>query len=131
MRVHRRSCSHVASARSRTRYCKIYLYAKNPYEAKYQLLINKRESTSLKYLNDSKAFIELSNDMDDIYKNIKNYNPNNKRKILMVFDGIIASVLSNKKLNPAVTELFFRRRKLNISVVLSHNLISQFQKMID
>ena len=50
---------------------RIYLYAKDPYEAKYQLLINKRESTSLKYLNDSKAFIEYSNDMDDIYKNIE------------------------------------------------------------
>ena len=48
---------------------KIYLYAKDPYEAKYQLLINKRESTGLKYLNDLKAFIEYSNDMNDIYKN--------------------------------------------------------------
>ena len=57
---------------------KIYLYAKDPYEAKYQLLINKRESTGLKYLNDSKAFIEYSNDMDDIYKNIEEYNPNKK-----------------------------------------------------
>ena len=50
---------------------KICLYAKDPYEAKYQLLIiKKRESTGLKYLNASKAFIEYSNDMDDIYKNI-------------------------------------------------------------
>ena len=64
---------------------KIYLYAKGPYEAKYQLLINKRESTGLKYLNDSKAFIEYSfywilillNDMDDIYKNIEEYNQKN------------------------------------------------------
>ena len=47
---------------------KIYLYAKDPYEAKYQLLISKTESTGLKYLNDSKAFIEYSNDMDHIYK---------------------------------------------------------------
>ena len=49
----------------------IYLYAKDPYEAKYQLIINKRESTGLRYLNDSKAFIEYSNDMDDIYENIE------------------------------------------------------------
>ena len=63
---------------------KIYLYAKDPHEAKYQLLINKRESRGLKYLNDSKAFIEYSNDMD-IYKNIEEYNPNKKRKILIVF----------------------------------------------
>ena len=60
---------------------KIYLYTKDPYEAKYQLLVNIRESTGLKYLNDSKAFIEYSNHMDDIYKNIEEYNPNKKLKI--------------------------------------------------
>ena len=49
---------------------KIILYAKDPYEAKYQLLVNKRERTGLKYLNDTKAFIQYSNDTDDIYKNI-------------------------------------------------------------
>ena len=59
---------------------KIYLYAKDPCEVKYQLLIEKRENTGLKYLNDSKAFIEYSNDMDDIYKNIEEYNPNKKQK---------------------------------------------------
>ena len=96
---------------------KIYLYAKDPYEAKYQFLINKRESTGLKHFNDSKAFIEYSNDMDDIYKNIEEYNPNKKRKILIVFDDMIADMLSNKKLNPIVTELFIRGRKLNISLV--------------
>ena len=76
---------------------KIYLYAKDPYEAKYQFLINKRESTGSKYLNDSTAFIEYSNDMDDIYKNIEVYNPNKKRKILILFDDMIADMLSNKK----------------------------------
>ena len=59
---------------------KIYLHGKDSYEAKYQLLINKRESTGLKYLNDSKAFIELSNDMDDVYKNIEEYNLSKKTK---------------------------------------------------
>ena len=54
------------------------LYAKDPCEEKYQLLINKRESTDLKYFNDSKAFIEYSNDMDNIYKNIEECNPNKK-----------------------------------------------------
>ena len=49
----------------------MYLYAKDPYKAKYKLLINKRKRTGLKYLNDSKAFIEYSNDMDDIYKILK------------------------------------------------------------
>ena len=69
---------------------KIYLYAKDPYEAKCQFLFNKRKSASLKHFNDSKAFIEYSNNTDDIYKNIKEYNPNKKRKILIVFDDIIA-----------------------------------------
>ena len=77
---------------------KIYLYAKDPYEAKYQFSFNKRESTGLKHLNDSKAFIEYSSDMDDIYKSIEEYNPNKKRKILIVFDDMIADMLSNKKL---------------------------------
>ena len=95
----------------------IYLYAKDLYEAKFQLLINQRESTSLKYLNDSKAFIEDLDDMDDTYKNIKGYNSNKKQKILIVFDDMIADVFNNKKLNPIVTELFSRRRKLIISLV--------------
>ena len=76
---------------------KVYLYAKNPFEAKFQLLINERENTGLKYLNDPKAFIEYSNDMDDIYKNIEEYNLNKKPKILMVFDDMISDMLSNKK----------------------------------
>ena len=73
---------------------KTFLYAKDSYEAKYKLLINKRESTGLKYFNNSKAFIEYSNDMDDIYKDIEEYNPNKKRKILIVFNDMIC----NKKL---------------------------------
>ena len=96
---------------------KIYLYAKYPYEAKYQLLIKKRESTDLKYLSDSKAFIEYSNNMNDIYKNIEEYNPNKKRKILIVFDDMTVGMLSNRKFNTIVTELFVRGRKLNISLV--------------
>ena len=95
----------------------IYIYGKDPHETKYQLLINKTESTGLKFLNDSKAFIEFSNDMDDIYKNIKEYNLNKNQKILIRLDDIIADMLSNKKLNPIVTEIFIRRRKLNMSFV--------------
>ena len=99
---------------------KIYLYAKDPYEANYQLLINKRQSTGLRYLNDSKAFINYSDDMDDIYKNAEDYNPTKKRKILIVFD-MIADMLSNKKLNAIVLELFIRGRRLNISpAILFH-----------
>ena len=94
---------------------KIYLYANDPYEDKFQLLINKRESTGFKHFNDPKAFIEYSNDMSDVYKNINNYNPDKDNKILIVFDDIIADMIKNKKLNPIVTELFIRCRKLNIS----------------
>ena len=65
---------------------KIYLYAKYPYEAKYQFLVNKRESTGLEHFNDPKAFIEYSNDIQDVYKNIDEYNTDKKRKILIVFD---------------------------------------------
>ena len=61
------------------------------------MLINKGESTGLKYLNDSKVFIEYSNDMDDIYKNIEEYNSNKKRKIIIVLHNMIADMLSNKK----------------------------------
>ena len=68
-------------------------------------------------MNDSKAFIEYSNDTDDIYKNIEEYNPNKKRKILIVFDDVIADMFSNKKPSLIVTELFIRDRKLNICLV--------------
>ena len=64
---------------------KVCLYFKEPYEAKYQFLIKKRENTDLKHLNNSKAFIEYPNDMDDIHENIEEYNPNKKWKILIVF----------------------------------------------
>ena len=96
---------------------KIYLYAKDPYEAKYQFLINKRESIGLKHFNDPKAFLEYSNDMQDVYKNIDQYNIDKERKILIVFDDMIADMISNKKLNPIVTELFIRGRKSNIFLV--------------
>ena len=79
---------------------KTLLYAKYPYEAKYQLLINKRKSTGLKYVSDSKDFIGYPNDMDGIYKNIEEYNPKKKRKMLIIFDEMTADRLSNKKLNP-------------------------------
>ena len=96
---------------------KIYLYAKDPYEDKYQYLINKRESVGLKHFNDPKAVTKYSNDMHDVYKNIDNYNLNKENKILIVFDDMIADMIKNKKLNSIVTELFIRGRKLNISLV--------------
>ena len=59
---------------------KIYLHAKDPYEDKYQFLINKRESVSISHLSDPKTIIEYSNDMHDVYKNIDNYNPDKEKK---------------------------------------------------
>ena len=55
--------------------------------------------------------------IQDIYKNIEEYNPNKNKKILVALDDLIADMLSNKKLNLIVTELFIRGRKLNISLV--------------
>ena len=63
------------------------------------MLINKRECTGLKHLNNSKAFIEYSNDMGDVDINNEEYNPNKKTKILIVFDDMITVMLKNKKLD--------------------------------
>ena len=89
----------------------MYLYAKDTYKAKYKFFICKRKITSLKHSNDSKVFIEYSNHIGDIYNNIEEYNPNKKRKILIVFDYMVADMLSNEKPNPIVTELSIRVRK--------------------
>ena len=85
---------------------KICLYVKDPYEAKYQYLVNKREKVGLDRFKDARTFTEYSNDMQDVYKNIKDCNPRKKRKILIVFDDIIADMIHNKKFNPIVTKLF-------------------------
>ena len=95
---------------------KIYLYTKDPYEAKYQCLINKRESVGINHFNNPKVFIEYSNDLRDVYKNIDYYNLYKENKILMVFDDMIADMINNKKLNSTVTELVITGRKLNISL---------------
>ena len=96
---------------------KISFSTKNPYEANFKLLMNKRESRGLKYLNDSKVLIKNSNAVDDIHKNIQEYNSNKKLKTLTVFDDMSADILISKPCNPIVTELFIRGRKLNISLV--------------
>ena len=90
---------------------KIYLYAKDPYEAKYQYLIKTRDKLGTDHHNDPRAYIEYSNDMHDVYKNIYYYNPDQENKILTVFDDMIADMIHNKKLDSIVTELFIRGRK--------------------
>ena len=85
---------------------KIYLSAKDPYEKKYKYLINKRGKVGLNHFNDP-----------NVYKNIEDYSPIKKRKILIVFDDMIADMINTNKLNPIVAELLIRGRKLNISIV--------------
>ena len=96
---------------------KIYFYAKDLEELKYQPLINKHENAGVKNLNDPNAFIEYSNIMDDVYENIDDYNLRRKRKGLIVFDEMIANIMTNKKFQATIKKLFIRCRKLNISVV--------------
>ena len=91
---------------------KIYLYIKDPTEPKYQHLIDTRENVGLKYLDDPEAFVEYDSDINNIFEDINNYNPDKSRKILVVFDDMIAE----KVLPPQVTELFIRGRKMNISL---------------
>ena len=107
---------------------KIDLYAKYPFEAKYQYLINKREKVGLKHCDDLEACIEYSNDMHDVYKNIEEYNLGKKRKVLIVFCYMIADMINNKKINPVVTELFIKGRKLNISSVFIIQSYFKFPK---
>ena len=96
---------------------KIYLYAKDTDEPKYQYLINKRELAGIKNLNDPHAFMEYSNDMNDVLENINNDDKNRDKKVLIIFDNMIADVMRSGKLKAIVEELFIRCRKLNISIV--------------
>ena len=82
------------------------------------MLINKRKNAGIKHFNDSKALNEYSNNKDDIHNNIEEHNPNQYCKMLTVFDDMIADTL-NKKLNPTVTEIFTRSRKLNFLVFIT------------
>ena len=79
-----------------------------------KILIKKRKDVGTNHFNDPNAFIECSNTMDDVYENIDDYNPSKKRKTLIVFDDMIADIMSNKKIQVIPKELFIRCRKLNI-----------------
>ena len=95
----------------------IYLHSKDLSELKYQFWIKTREDVGIKPPNDSKAFIEYSQCMDDVCNNTDDYNPSRKRKILIVFDDMIADIMTNKKFQIIIKELFIRCMKLNISFV--------------
>ena len=96
---------------------KISLYAKDLSEPWYEYLIKKRKNAGLKHFNDLNALIECSDILDDVYENIDDYSPSRKRKILMVFDDMVAGVKSNKKFQLKIEELFIRFKRLNISPV--------------
>ena len=96
---------------------KIYLYAKDLSESKYEHLIKNRENAGIKHLNDPKSFIDYSNIVNDVNDNIDLYNPNRKRKVLIVFDDMTADIMTNKKFQLIIKELFIRCRKINISFV--------------
>ena len=96
---------------------KIYLYGKDLEEPKYKLLIKKRKDARIKNLNDPTAFIQYSNNMDDVYNNIDDYNSKRKRKVWIVFDDMIADIMNNKRFQAIIKELFIRCRKLNISLL--------------
>ena len=96
---------------------KIYLYAKDLSEPQYQLLIEKRENAGVKNYNGPTVFIEYSNSMDDAYNNTDNCNPKRKRKILILFNDMIVDIMTNKKFQAVIKELFIRCRKLNMSLV--------------
>ena len=85
---------------------KIYLYVQDPHEAKYQYLVKKSQRSDLKRLEDPESFIEYSNNIQDVYKNKEECNPGKKRKLFIIFNDMIADMISNNKLNEIVTQLF-------------------------
>ena len=95
----------------------IYLYAKDMHKPKYEYLINKREQAGIKNLNDPNAFTEYSDDMSDVLDDINNYNKNIDKKVLIVFDDMIADIEYNKNFKRIIKELFYRAHKINVSVV--------------
>ena len=96
---------------------KIYLHTKDLSEPKYEFLIKKRKDAGIKHFNDPNAFTECSNNTNDVYENIYDYKPNRKTKILIAFDDMIAVIMTNKKFQAIVSELFIGCKKLNISLV--------------
>ena len=103
---------------------KIYLYIKDSFDSKYQLLINGKEKIGIEKLKNPKAFIDYSQTVADVYENLEDYNPTKKRRVLIVFHDMIADMESNKKLSPKVTEYFLRGEKLKILLVFISNLAS-------
>ena len=98
---------------------KMYLYAKDIHEPKHEYLINKREQTGIKNLNDPHDFIEYSDDMNHVLDGINDCNKNRDKKVLIVFDDMIADIEYNKNFKRIIKELFYRARKINASIVFT------------
>ena len=96
---------------------KICLYAKDIHEPKYEYLINKRKQAGIKNLTNPNAFIEYSDDMNDVLDDINNNNKNRDKKVLIVFDDMIADIEYNKNFKRIIKELFHMARKINVSIV--------------
>ena len=109
---------------------KIYLYARDISEPKYEYLIKNREDVGIKKLDNPNAFIVCSNKKDDVYEVIDNYNPKRKKKVLIVSDDMIADIMGNKNFQAIIKELFIRCRKLNISLVFITQSYFSVQKEV-
>ena len=99
------------------------MYAKDLEDRKYQFLIKKRENPGIINLDDPNAFIEYSNTMDDVYNNIDDYNSKRKRKVLIVFHDMIADIMTNKKYQATIKELFIIRKNIFACLFSVHNTI--------
>ena len=108
---------------------RIYLYVKDPFESKCRLLINGREKVGIKTLKNPKTFIDYSQTIDHVYENLEGYNPTKKRRVIRVFDDMIADMESNKKLSPIVTKLFLWEEESIFHSFLYHNLTSKCAKV--
>ena len=111
-------------------------------KSNYQLLINGRKKVGSKYEKNSKAFIDFSQAIDDVFENLEDYNSKKKKKVLLVIADMIAYMETNKKISNLVTDLFMRDRKMNIEnssqktqktyhFFLYHSLISKYLKTQD
>ena len=106
------------------------MYTKDLNEPKFQFWVKIYENPGAKHLNNLKAFIEHSNTIDDIYNNIDYYNPTRKRKILIVFNDMIADIMTHKKSSATIKELFITCGKLNMYLVYYHAVLFFCSKII-
>ena len=102
---------------------KIYLYAKDLSEPQYEYLIKNRENAGIKHVNDSNAFIECSNTIDDVFKSINDYNPSRRRKMLIVFDDMIADIMTNKKFPSNNKRIVYQTQKDNYLPCIYHTIL--------